>query len=62
MDEGCGEMTTQEKEVYIERRHACMAQCALRELIADLRGQPEIAKKWDEEHQRCGKEVLAVLK
>ncbi|WP_172452173.1 hypothetical protein [Bacillus thuringiensis] len=55
-------MTTQEKEVYIERRHACMAQCALRELIADLREQPEIAKKWDEEHRRCGKEVLAVLK
>ncbi|EJR68618.1 hypothetical protein IIO_00146 [Bacillus cereus VD115] len=44
-------MIAREEVVDIDHLQERMAQCALKELIADLRGQPEVAKRWDEEHK-----------
>ncbi|MDC2867537.1 hypothetical protein [Bacillus sp. BP-3] len=46
---------------FIETRNECMSQYALKELIAELRGDRHGMARWHEEHRRCGKEVLEVL-
>lgn len=59
----CGEkiMNLNNRKQFIETRNECMSQYALKELIAELRGDRHGMERWHKEHCRCGKEVLEVL-
>ncbi|WP_242224545.1 hypothetical protein [Bacillus cereus group sp. BfR-BA-01380] len=54
-------MSVIDRKQFIETRNECMSQYALKELIAELRGDRHGMERWHEEHLRCGKEVLEVL-
>lgn len=55
-------MNDTERAAYIERRNECMAYLSRRELIAELRDQKDLVIKLDEDHKKCAKEMVAVMK